>query len=97
MRFSVDNLNKMRLLENSITVFITYSDAYVVNVNDSVFQAFWSDEKSKKISAYKEIKAVLFALEKFKQEFACEKVKWFTDSQNYVRIIDTSSFNTDLQ
>ena len=101
---SVDNLNKRFMLENSMTKVLTYSDAsnsaagaYVVNVKDAVFQAFWSDEESKKSSTYREIKAVLFALENFKQEFMCKKVKWFTDSQNYVTIINTGSFNTELQ
>ena len=40
---------------------------------------------------------MLFALENFKQDFICKKVKWFTDSQNCGTTINTGSFNTELQ
>lgn len=101
---TVDKLNKKFLLQSSLPETLVFSDAsqsaageYSVSFRDSIFHAFWSENDSKKSSTFREIKAISFALESYKDMLQCKNVKWFSDSQSCVKIIQSGSFKVELQ
>ena len=57
----------------------------------------WSESESKQIFIWHELKAVRLALESFQSKLENERVRWFTDNQNVVRIIQHGSRIPALQ
>ena len=70
--------------------------AYSVNFKDHICQAFWTEEEAQKSSTYREIQTALLALDSFSDKLNSKNVKWFTDSQNCARILQSGSFKEDL-
>lgn len=97
-------MNVKKLEDYSIKKSLIFSDAsdlacgaYAVNIDNFIFHLMWSESEKIKSSTWREIKAVELALSSFKHSLAGKCVKWFTDSQNCMRIIQAGSMNFDLQ
>jgi hypothetical protein len=83
---------------------IVYSDAsntgyggYMVENPSDIAHGMWSNNESMKSSIWKELTAVknmLFSINKFLHN---KRIKWFTDNQNVVSIINKGSMKRELQ
>ena len=83
---------------------VVYSDAsgvgaggYIVEVSGALAHGSWDENQRHKSSTWRELKAVQIILKSFIPLLAGSSVKWFTDSQNVVRIIEVGSGKTELQ
>ena len=83
---------------------VVYSDAsgvgaggYIVKVDGAVAHGAWDQVQKSKSSTWRELKAVQIVLKSFISLLSGTGVKWFSDSQNVVRIIEVGSSNTELQ
>ena len=83
---------------------IVYSDAsntgydcYMVENPSDIAHGMWSNNESMKSSTWKElttVKSILFSMNKFLHN---KRIKWFTDNQNVVSIINKGSMKRKLQ
>ena len=69
--------------------------AYLVGTEE-VSHRMWSSSEAEKSSTWRELKAVHFALTSFKNSVQGKSVKWHSDNQGAVRIVDIGSPNTEL-
>ena len=84
---------------------IVYSDAsssgyggcHTVEVGPQVVHGQWSEYEASLSSTWRELKAVFCVLCSFAPKLAGHKVKWFTDNQNVVRIVEAGSRKPHLQ
>ena len=83
---------------------IAYSDAsesgfggYVVEHGCHVATGQWSQEDRQKSSTWRELRAVTLVLESVNKHLANQRVRWFTDNQNVVRILQVGSKKPNLQ
>ena len=83
---------------------MAYSDAsdsgyggYVVELGRVIVQGQWSALQAQQSSTWRELKAVDEVLRSLADKLAGHTVKWFTDSQNVVRIIQVGSKKPHLQ
>ena len=60
-------------------------------------QVVWSADLAKESSTMREILAVRKVFQSFAPKVAGLCVKWYTDNQNFARIIDVGSRKSDLQ
>ena len=54
-------------------------------------------DESDKSSTWREVAAIKFSIEAFGTRLSKQRVRWHTDSQNAVRIIQVSSMVRELQ
>ena len=85
-------------------VRVVYSDAsdtgyggYTVEHGPYVAQGQWTQEQAEQSSTWRELKAVGMVLESLGNKLANSRVRWFTDNQNVVRILEVGSRKLDLQ
>lgn len=97
-------LNKRYLSVYNPTYTLVYSDAsnlgpgsYIVNCRDSVYRSLWSESEKHKSSTFREVKAVRLALRAYGDILQGRTVKWFSDSQSCVKVIQAGSTKSDLQ
>ena len=83
---------------------VVFSDAsatgyggYVIELGREVAHGQWSLVESKQSSTWRELKAVDQVLRSFAVKLAGHRVKWFTDNQNVVRIVQSGSRRQHLQ
>jgi hypothetical protein len=83
---------------------IVYSDAsdsgyggYMVELGPSVAHGLWSEAEASLSSTWRELKAVYLVLQSFAQKLAGHRVKWFTDNQGVMYIIQSGSKKEHLQ
>ena len=62
-----------------------------------VAQGAWSAEERIKSSTWRELRAVRMVLESLLPKLRNKRIRWFSDNQNVVRILDTGSRNPPLQ
>ena len=91
------------LFNSSLQSFNIYSDAsqvacaaYIKNESNFMCHRNWTVEESVKSSTWRELQAVLFALQSFLSKLSGFSVRWFTDSQNCARIVESGSTHHDL-
>lgn len=84
--------------------YLAYSDAssvayggYIVDCAGMKGHGNWSVEESSKSSTWRELKAVSLLLESFDTVLSGKSVKWHTDSQNVVSIVEKGSMKAELQ
>ena len=101
---NVVNLNNRKLAPYKPQQILVFSDAsdlacgaYSVEVDDKVFHKMWNDCERVKSSTWRELRAIEQALISFGNAFTGSSLKWFTDNQNCVRIIQAGSMKDDLQ
>ena len=81
-----------------------YSDAsdsgyggYTVDVGIHIAQGQWSESESLASSTWRELEAINRILQAYSKLMKGETVKWLTDNQNVVRIIEHGSRKHSLQ
>ena len=62
-----------------------------------IANGMWSDDEAKASSTWHELRAVRMVLEYFQEKLMNERVCWFTDNQNVVKIVQYGSKMPDLQ
>ena len=77
---------------------MVYSDAsntgyggYIVEHGNMVANGQWSEEETRQSSTWRELCAVRLILESFQTFLRNERVRWFSDNQNVVRIVQYGS------
>ena len=83
---------------------VVYTDAsqtgyagYTVQHGCHIAQGLWLPNEASKSSTWREIRAVRQVLEALESKLANQRVRWFTDNQNVVRILQVGSRKPDLQ
>ena len=102
--------NKMNLFNGQdlwpkpSAVRVVYSDAsntgyggYTVEHGGQIANGQWSKEEAAQSSTWRELRAVRMVLESFESKLQNERVRWFTDNQNVVRIVLNGSKKPALQ
>ena len=100
----ISRLKPVKMKNDFVYQRVIYSDAsevgaggYIVDVNGASAQGSWDECQKIKSSTWRELKAVQIVLKSFISLLSGTGVKWFSDSQNVVRIIEVGSSNTELQ
>jgi len=85
-------------------VRVVYSDAsdtgyggFIVEHGCYVAHGAWSAEERTKSSTWRELRAVRMVLESLLPKLKNERIRWFSDNKNIVRILDVGSRNPPLQ
>ena len=100
----VSKFNGQYIWPKPSAVRVVYSDAsatgfggYTVEHGHLIANGHWSEEEAKGSSTLRELKAVRMVLESFQSKLGNERIRWFTDNQNVVRIVQYGSKNAALQ
>ena len=98
------NFNGQHIWPRPSAVRLVYSDAsstryggYLVEHGNKIANGHWSENESKQSSTWQELRAVMLVLESFQLQLENERVRWFTDNQNVVRIVQHGTRIPDLQ
>ena len=101
---SVDFLNGKPIWFSSGATWIVYSDAsttgyggYMVELGNDVAHSQWSVEESRLSSTWRELKAVYLVFLSFASKLSGHTVKWFTDNQGVVHIVNNGLRKEHLQ
>ncbi|VDI69108.1 Hypothetical predicted protein [Mytilus galloprovincialis] len=101
---SLTNLNQKKFVNDTLPNIVVYSDAsnvaagaFTVEVNEKVFHSTWSEYEKNMSSTWRELRAIQLALYSFKSVLKNSTVKWHTDNQNCVKIINRGSTKMHLQ
>ena len=101
---SLQNYNAQPIWHSPSAVRIVYSDAsdtgyggYTVEHGPMVAHGQWSQEEAVQSSTFRELKAVRLVLESIAHKLMNARVRWFTDNQNVVRIIEVGSRKPHIQ
>lgn len=83
---------------------IVYSDAkssgyggYCVESSFGIAQGLWNVSESRQSSSWRELKAVFLVLDSLVNVLGGQRVKWFTDNQSVVAIVEKGSMRSQLQ
>ena len=100
----LSNFNGSDIWPRPSAVRMVYSDAsstgyggYMVEHGDKVATGQWSAEEANQSSTWRELHAVRLVLESFKGMLSNERIRWFTDNQNVVRIVLYGSRKPELE
>ena len=100
----ISKFNGQRIWPKPSAVRVVYSDAsatgyggYTVEHGTMVANGHWSPEEAAQSSTWRELRAVRLVLEAFQARLENERVRWFTDNQNVVRIVQYGSRQPALQ
>ena len=98
------NFNSQPIWHRPSAVSVVYSDAsdtgysgYVVEHGQYIAHEQWDHDEVRLSSTLRESKAVWLVLESVGDELRSSRVRWFTDSQNVVRVLEVGSRKHDLQ
>lgn len=107
LRFWLDEISKFNgqhIWPKPSAVRVVYSDAsatgyggYTVEHGTMVATGQWSTEDALQSSTWRELRAVRLVLESFQSKLENERVRWFTDNQNVVRVVQYGSRQPALQ
>ena len=93
-RTQIGNFNGQGIWPSPSAVKVVYSDAsstgyggYYVEHGGSIANGQWSELEAQQSSTWQELKAVRRLLESFAKKLRNQRVHWFTDNQNVVRIV----------
>jgi len=93
----ITHFNGRNIWPTPSAIRVVYSDAsatgygrYVVEHGNSVANGQWSPSKAGQSSTWREVRAVRMVLESFQSKLKNGRVRWFTDNQNVVRIVQPS-------
>ena len=101
---SITTYRSQNIWKSPSAMRVVYSDAsgtgfggYTVEHGPQVAHGQWSDWEAHQSLTWRELKAVLNVLQSFATQLQCERVRWFTDNQNVVRIVLNGSKMLVLQ
>lgn len=101
---SLEDYNSQPLWQSPSAVRLVYSDAsdtgyggYLVEHGTCVAHGHWAVTEAGKSSTWRELVAVARVLEPIAHRLCGERVRWFTDNQNVVRILTVGSKKPELQ
>lgn len=94
---NIVSLNSRNIVPYKAPLLLSFSDAsnmaygaYLVGTEE-VSHRLWSSSEAEKSSAWRELRAVHFALTSLKNSVQGKSVKWHSDNQGAVRIVDIGS------
>jgi len=100
----ISNFNGQQIWPKPSAVRVVYSDAsstgyggYVVEHGNLVANGQWSLEDADQSSTWRELRAVRLVLDAFQKKLMNERIRWFSDNQNVVRIVQYGSRQAALQ
>ena len=100
----VDHINGKEIWHSPSAVRVVYSDAsatgyggFTVEHGCHVAHGAWSEVEMTQSSTWRELKAVRMVLESLLPKLKNERVRWFSDNQNVVWILETGSKKPLLQ
>jgi len=99
----LDTFNGQGIWHTPSAVRMVYADAsctgyagYTVEHSCYIAHGPWTPEEATRSSTWRELRAVRMVLESLKSKLKNERVRWFSDNQNVVRILQTGSRKPDL-
>ena len=102
-KFNFSHLNVRKLLECKVVSRIVYSDAsavgaggYVVDVHGAQLFRQWEEGEELKSSTWRELKGVLLCIQNFDVLLKNNTVRWYTDNQGVVSVVQNGSMKEDL-
>ena len=100
----IDNFNGQNIWHSPSAIRVVYSDAsssgyrgYLVEHGCHIAHGQWLPEERIQSSTWRELNAVHKVLDSVTDKLANQRIRWFTDGQNVVRILNTGSKNPLLQ
>ena len=100
---SLGEYNSQPIWHNPSAVRVVYTDAsdigyggYVVEHADCVSYGQWTCQEAGHSSTWRELSAVLWVLQAVSEKLLNYHVRWFTDNQNVVRILQVGSRKPEL-
>ena len=100
----IDHINGKEIWHSPSAVRVVYSDAsatgyggFTVEYGCHVAHGPWSAEEMTQSSTWRKLKAVRMVLESLVPKLKNERVRWFSDNQNVVMILNIGSKKPDLQ
>ena len=100
----LDTFNGQGIWHTPSAVRMVYADAsstgyasYTVEHGCYIAHGPWTAEEATRRSTWRELRAVCMVLESLAPKLKNERLKWFSDNQNVVRILQTGSWKPDLQ
>ena len=100
----VEHINGKEIWHSPSAVHIVYSDAsgtgyggFTVEHGCHVAHGAWSEDQAAKSSTWRELKAVQMVLESLIPKLKNERIRWFSNNQNVVRIMEIGSKIPELQ
>ena len=100
----IDNFNGQNIWHSPSAIRVVYSDAsssgyggYLVEHGCHIAHGQWLPEERIQSSTWRELNAVHKVLDSLTDKLANQRIRWFTDNQNVVRILNTGSRNPLLQ
>ncbi|CAC5419203.1 unnamed protein product [Mytilus coruscus] len=91
---NIANVNVKTLNQYSQSHVMIYSDASsiaagacTVELDSKIFHTMWKSSEMLESSTWRELKAIELALMSYQYAFAEKSLKWLTDNQNCVRIV----------
>ena len=102
-RDNLKNLNEKNCFLYSKPSSFAYSDASdtgcgsLITMNDTILcHKMWLPRERAKSSTWRELAAIEFAIQSFKDVLKASHVKWFTDNQAAAKITEVGSMHFDL-
>ena len=100
----ISHFNGQNIWPKPSAVRVVYSDAsasgydgYIVEHGNLIANGAWSKDEAALSSTWRELRIVKVVLESFQTKLRNERVHWFTDNQNVVRIVQHGSSKPALQ
>ena len=96
------NLNSRNCFVTNDPNYFVYSDATAtgggafINFNNDFVCQVWTENKSLQISTRRELSVIEFSLQSFATLVEGSHVKWYTDSQAAVKVVEVGSMKFDL-
>jgi len=107
LRFWLDNLDRLNsqgIWHSPSALRVVYSDAsdtgyggYTVEHGCHMAHGLWTQDEATRSSTLQELRAVRLVLESLVEKLRNQRMRWFLDNQNVVRILQNGSKKTDLQ
>ena len=101
---NIANVNFKTLNQYSQSHVMVYSDASsiaagacTVELESKIFHTMWKSTEMLESSTWRELKAIELALMSYQHAFAGKSLKWLTDNQNCVRIVQAGNIKEKLQ
>ena len=99
----IDCINGREIWHSPSAIRVVYSDAsntgyggYMVEHGCHIAHGRWFEEEAGRSSTWREIRAVRLVLESLIPMLKNERIQWFSDNQNVVRILQAGSRKVEL-